>query len=108
MKKIVKIGFIVLAALGTFSCTDDEQATVDKEVGIITGQDPRFCMCCGGWFIDIGDRTYRFYELPGDSNIDLTDAALPMAVNVVWEADDNACLGDEIILRCAEKLAPAK
>lgn len=56
------------------------------------------CACCGGWFIDIGNKTYRFYQLPSDSNLDLKTADFPLKVKVVWKKDNEGCRGDEIIL----------
>ena len=105
MKQLSSICIILFVSFGFFSCKDDDEGNVEGEVGVITGADPRFCMCCGGWFIDIRSSTYRFYELPEGTDIDLERSEFPVIVNVVWEADEDACLGDEIILLSVEKLA---
>ena len=56
------------------ACTQDKSTDAEDKFqsdGIITGEDYRECMCCGGWFIVIADSTYRFDQLPDGSNIDL-------------------------------------
>lgn len=86
---------ILLFAL-TFSCTD-ENDTMNE--GIITGIDVRECSCCGGFFVEIKDSTYRFYSLPTGSNINLTNnPGFPIYVNLNWKMRDTLCLGDEIIV----------
>jgi hypothetical protein len=72
--------------------------------GTITGIDLRECLCCGGWFININDSTYRFYQLPDQSNIDLQNANFPVRVILTWKKDPNACLSDEIIITRIEKI----
>ena len=67
--------------------------------GKITGSDPRECMCCGGYYIDINKSTYRFYELPENCGIDLRNAKFPICVELDWKKVDPGCLGDEIIIK---------
>ena len=71
-----------------------EANTLDS--GTITGQDPRMCMCCGGWFIVIRDTTWRFDQVPSDCTIDFATATYPMNVKLEWKKKDTVCLGDEI------------
>lgn len=71
--------------------------------GTITGGDYRKCMCCGGWFIKIKNDRYRFYQLPEKSGIDLKEEKFPLEVQLNWEKDTAACLGDEIIILEIEK-----
>ena len=71
--------------------------------GQITNADYRLCMCCGGWFINIGNETYRFLSLPENSDLNLTEETLPMNVELDWTKDENACLGDEIIISSIKK-----
>ncbi len=59
----------------------------------IIGPDFRFCICCGGTFIEIGDETYRFYEKLG-----FDQSELPLDVKVKWRPLETTCLGDEIII----------
>ena len=93
MKKLI-LAFGVL--LLTFSsCTKDYKY---QSEGIITGQDGRYCACCGGWFIEIEETTYRFYELPINSGIKLDKDNFPIQVQLNWDLKDNACMGDEIIV----------
>ena len=82
------------------SCTDEDQARDFKDIGTITGQDFRKCMCCGGWFIEINAEVYRFNELPDNSVVDLDSISeeFPIQVTLDWIKDQDACLGDEIII----------
>jgi hypothetical protein len=48
--------------------------------GMITGLDPRECMCCGGWFIEIRDTIRRFDQLPADCTIDFGNVVYPLKV----------------------------
>ncbi len=66
------------------------------DTGTITGQDPRDCMCCGGWFIEIRDTMYRFDQLPPNNVIDLSTITYPMKVKLDWKKKEIPCLGDEI------------
>jgi len=66
--------------------------------GQITGADPRMCACCGGWFINIDNETYRFYDLPAESDLDLTNASFPIQVELNWNTTGNGCMGDEIVI----------
>ena len=63
---------------------------------MITKADLRECACCGGWFIEIGDTGYRFYEVPENSEVVVTMEKLPMEVALKWEKVKDPCLGDEI------------
>jgi hypothetical protein len=71
--------------------------------GAITGPDVRECSCCGGYFIEIENITYRFFELPANSEIDLINARFPVYVRLDWQNDPNACLGDEIFVMRIER-----
>lgn len=101
MKKVAFI-FLVLIAFST-GCRKNQDLV--PEPGIITGPDYRICTaCCGGWFIEIGDTTLRFYELPAGSDIDLGNSKFPLPVSVVWQRHNPQCLGDEIdILQIARR-----
>ncbi len=99
MKKLFLFCTFLLLIL--ISCKVDKSSDVEDQFlsdGTITGEDYRDCACCGGWFIDITDSTFRFYQLPDGSNIDLTNETFPVEVRLDWHHDDNACIGDEIIV----------
>ena len=64
--------------------------------GTITGLDPRDCMCCGGWFIEIRDTMRRFDQVPADCVIDFNTITYPLKVKLDWKKKDTLCLGDEI------------
>ena len=101
--KLLIIGIIVVF----ISCSDEDQEMGLTDVGTITAMDYRKCMCCGGWFIEINSETYRFNELPENSNLNLNNETLPIEVNLDWVVDENACLGDEIIVnRITKSILP--
>lgn len=100
--EILKERAFILIFIST-SCSDDDKTMEFKDVGAITGEDLRLCAFCGGWFIDIGTSTYRFYELPKNSNIDLETEEFPILVNLDWVTDENVS-GDVIIIERIEKV----
>lgn len=60
----------------------------------------RYCACCGGYFIEIGDKTYRFFnqELPeGSFDFDSVNN-FPINVVVTWKLKAESCMGDEILI----------
>ena len=78
---------------------DDDDFESD---GTITGIDPRMCACCGGYFIEIEEETYRFGALPEGSGLDLTQQTFPLEVELDWDTSSVRCLGDEIdVIRIA-------
>ena len=93
LKMIAAFIFILLLSI---SCSMEEDSY--KSSGIITGVDVRECSCCGGYYIDIEGNTYRFYEIPQNSNLKLDNQVFPVYVKLDWNPDPNACLGDEIII----------
>ena len=101
MKKILAVALIIIA-FSIVSCSlggDDSMSD-----GTITGYDTRECACCGGFFIEIDNVTYRFYDVPPNSELNLQNPTFPIYVKLDWTKDANACLGDEIIvLRIEER-----
>lgn len=103
-----KVLFFILFMIGVLIGCDDEESDClipnctfkDKVEGSILGVDARLCACCGGYFIKIGEETYRFYEEPSCSDLalEVSDYEFPLEVWVDWKADPDACLGDEILL----------
>jgi hypothetical protein len=84
------------------SCSEDEKTDPTKSDALILGPDYRYCMCCGGYFIQIKGDTYRFFEneLPAASlNLNAADLDFPIPVYVHWEPKEDACLGDEIVIK---------
>jgi hypothetical protein len=94
MKKIVIICVIFILTAG--ACTKDTGNTRMLSEGIITRADYGACICCGGWMIDIGQSTYRFYAIPDNSHLDLTKETFPLNVIVGWKKSENQCDGLEI------------
>lgn len=86
---------VFVSCLLLVSCDKDEPAT-DLDRGTIIGQDFTFCVCCGGWFIDINEERYRFKVIPSSADIDLINAEFPIDVWIDWTPQNNPCLGNEI------------
>jgi hypothetical protein len=90
MKRFFLIAITVLLAAG---CRKEDKL---MDSGIITGLDPRDCMCCGGWFVEIKDTVRRFDQVPADCIIDFNTVTYPLKVRLDWKKRDTLCLGDEI------------
>lgn len=97
----IKIIAMVILCFMLVTCMKDNDF---GQRGTITGIDLRECLCCGGWFININDSTYRFFELSDQNNIDLKNASFPVEVILTWKKNPNSCLGDEIIITRIEKI----
>lgn len=99
MKKIITAALLILT-INAISCSSEDSISD----GTISGYDTRECSCCGGFFIEIENVTYRFYDVPANSNLNLENPSFPIYVKLDWTKDVNACLGDEIIvLRIEER-----
>jgi hypothetical protein len=98
MKTLLLISLILLATL--FAC---KKENIPTDTGVITGADERLCLCCGGWFIEIGDSTYLFNQLPANSKLDLANETFPVAVDLNWQQDPDACLPEEILVTYISK-----
>ncbi len=94
--KIIIFLSVLIVTLSIASCSSEEDEF--RSNGTITGIDIRECACCGGYIIDIDNVTYRFFELPDNSNLNLENPGFPIPVRLNWIKDPNACLGDEIIV----------
>lgn len=94
MKKILFAGIFSLLIFTASSCDEDESDFMSK--GVISGIDFRECSCCGGYFIDINDSTYRFKSLPAGSDVIGRNPKFPIYVLLDWAMEDTLCLGDEI------------
>jgi hypothetical protein len=94
MKSVLRF-ILVLSLIFVFSC---KKETDNTNIGKITGQDYRKCMCCGGWFIDINNTVYVFDQLPPNSGINLEAETLPITVKVAWKKNTSRCTaGNEAI-----------
>ena len=82
--------YLVLISFTLCTCTYDDFEKY-KSDGIITGQDYKMCICCGGWEININDQTYHFDVLPSNSRIDLDNEKFPLKVKLDWEIDKTVC-----------------
>jgi hypothetical protein len=99
--KMNKLYLIVFFFLLFISACNKETDEMDE--GRITGPDLRECACCGGWFIEISDSTYRFYDLPPNSDLNLEKESFPIDVELIWKIDKDACMGDEILVEFIRK-----
>ncbi|MCX6225169.1 MAG: lipoprotein [Bacteroidia bacterium] len=100
MKRLLWIAVILTILTG---CSKDKNCKDPGSIegkfmnsGTITGLDPRDCMCCGGWFIEIKDTVRRFDQVPPDCVIDFYTVKYPLKVKLDWKKKDTVCLGDEI------------
>ncbi len=83
--KIKQVVLAILMLTGiVLSCEKEDSY---KSTGVITGFDMRECICCGGYFIEIGDFTYNFDTLPSSSQINLATDTFPINVNLDWSYD---------------------
>ena len=104
--RILLFGFLLSATavpLLTACCDDDEDECVPcycSEKGIVLGEDPRDCVCCGGWFIEIGGDTLRAMTLPQEFIQNNLPGEYPIPVYLEWTPDETPCLGDEIEVEC--------
>lgn len=76
------IGILLFSLLIVSACKKDRNTWQSE--GTITGPDIRACVCCGGYFIEIGDSTYNFDSLPSTSRINLEHTDFPVSVNLNW------------------------
>jgi hypothetical protein len=80
-----KILFAVLLLTSVILSCEKEKDY--QSTAVITGPDVRDCICCGGYFIEIGDSTYNFDTLPTTSKLDLTAETFPLPVKLDWNYD---------------------
>ena len=99
--KIIIIFSVLIFTLSIASCSLGEDEF--RSNGTITDYDTRECSCCGGFYIEIDNVTYRFFDLPKNSELNLENPTFPIFVKLDWTKDANACLGDEIIVSRIEK-----
>ena len=94
------LSFLTIACLiiAFSSCDNDNKNNTQELNGKITGQDLRKCMCCGGYYIEISDSTYRFDSIPASCGINHLTDTFPIYVYVVFHKKNPQCLGDEIII----------
>jgi hypothetical protein len=97
MKNILGL-MIALLMFPIISCHKDKDNTVEGLQGKITGTDMRKCMCCGGYYIEIQDSTYRFDSIPINSGINISIDTFPIFVSVLFHKKNPQCLGDEIVI----------
>lgn len=109
MKKYSLLTLIFLLA-GIFMYSgcdkDDDNDTVSAsctEQGVITGIDIRRCACCGGWFIEIDNKTLRATTLPQEFLESLDPDEFPLHVFLEWSQPLTLCTADEIIVTCARR-----
>lgn len=99
MKKIVLLFVLIILA----SCSNDDKVKTYKSEGKITGYDYTLCACCGGYFVEIENKIYRFPdEFPNKENLDLEN--LPIDIKLDWELKKDACIEDVITISAIEQI----
>ena len=96
--KLIISVFIGIASLFFSACIKDEYPAK----GYIVGYDPRDCICCGGYYINL-DNNSTFNSntkvagtLPAGFVFDASE--LPLKVQFDWEAG-GGCLPENIIVK---------
>jgi hypothetical protein len=79
-----KLLLCVILIIGFVGCQKPTSSDF-QSTGIITGVDAKMCACCGGYYIQIDNKTYEFETLPSGSNIDLQNATFPIMVKLDWQ-----------------------
>jgi hypothetical protein len=90
MQISMKRGIVILMLIGFLSSCSNDDSQLIQSTGLISGLDLKLCICgCGGYFIEIGNDTYRFNEefLP-ENDLDLSIENLPLEVELTWELAD--------------------
>ncbi|MEL6843341.1 MAG: hypothetical protein AAFP02_09010 [Bacteroidota bacterium] len=86
LKNLLLLGSLLLAV----AC---EKEALQKDDAVITAVDARKCALpfCGGYWIEIGEATYRFLELPEGVDFGTLDhnSDFPIAVKVKWSRPDD-------------------
>jgi hypothetical protein len=82
MKKTLLIFSILLFFL---SCNSNDDSSVEFDsIGKIVSLDPSECACCGGYFIEINDEVYNYFD-NSSLDIDLSLVNLPIDIKLNWE-----------------------
>ena len=85
-------------ALTTLTCSTNSGKDFDNR-GAIIAYDVRRCDCCGGWYVVIEDSTYRFKEMPEDSDLELGPSTeYPINIELNWSRANETCMSDELIM----------
>ncbi len=87
--------FLFALALATIACNKKNDNDT-LEAATITKHEFGYCLCCGGYSIEIQGVVYRFEEPPIDSKIDLLTSPKPLAVKVRWQPKPERCKDDVI------------
>ena len=91
MNKSLILGLFLF---GTVACHDETPSVQFMDTGTLLGYDSRMMPCMmnnlcggpGGIFIQIREKTYRFLELPKNSNVILDGTTrFPLKVKLNWE-----------------------
>gem|GEM_PF-760313 len=107
-RSVMKRGLLLLTTILILTvlqscCKHDDDFGYCSTPAVITGIDYRECICCGGWFIDIGGEELRAPTLPTDFMESFSPDDLPLPVFLEWERVEEPCLGDEIEVSCIRR-----
>lgn len=92
MKLLIPLLLIFLASLA-IHCTHKQDFSGPFETnGIITGQDFRKCVCCGGWVVKIDSTEYMINSFPDDLEFNLENETLPLPVSLTYETEPCATI----------------
>jgi hypothetical protein len=91
MRFFTFICILLISFLLSCKNSTDTSSGYTNSDGLIIGADPRMCICCGGWYVDINKDTLRIWNMPDDFNKILSTKKLPVAVNLTWERMTDGC-----------------
>lgn len=96
------LSLFLLTLLVATACEKDPAKEWDNAV--ILSIDQRDCVCCGGFFIEVGNETLRSFTLPAEFAASFDVKELPLDVRMRWREAVPHCMGDEIEIIEIERL----
>ena len=103
----ITIYLLVISFLIAFSacgdcgnCNEENIFDLDFQTSdaLITGYDPRFCYCCGGWWVELNKDTMRTWNMPDEFRSILMEEKMPVPVRLQWKDMEEGCGGDKLIV----------
>ena len=84
---LIILAFVTIGMMISCDKTETSNEIEFESTGTIMGSDKGLCPCCGGWIlqIDNDENSYRFENLPQDSDIELNENHVSVKFN--WSID---------------------
>ena len=101
----MKLTYLALAIVFSIVLISCKKSGINyRSMGVITGEDDRMCMTCGGYYISIDSNHYRFWSLPANSSINLNHAKYPIRILLNWHKDTSTKIPDIITVDAAQQI----